>query len=410
MTVHWYPLPSRDDATGAATAAFRAAFGREPDGLWAAPGRVNLIGEHVDYQAGLCLPFALPQRTVVAIATRDDDLLRLRSAQLDGSGDTWEGRIGEIRPGSVPGWAGYGAGVPWALRADGFDVPGADVLVDGSVPLGAGLSSSAALECALALALDDVAGLGLATSDAGRARLAAACVRAENEIAGAPTGGMDQAAALRCRAGHALLLDCRDFGATQVPFDLAGAGLELLVTDTRAHHALVDGRYGSRRDTCARAAASLGVTTLREIPGKTLDSALAVVRDAALDAVLADELCRCVRHVVTEIDRVTAVATLLREGRLREIGPLLDASHRSLRDDYQVSCAELDVACEATLAAGALGARMTGGGFGGSAIALVEAADTQTVAKAVADAFAARGWDHPIFLRAVPDTAGERLR
>jgi galactokinase len=400
----WYPLPVPALAAARATAAFHEAYGRDPDGLWAAPGRVNVVGEHVDYQAGLCLPFALPQRTVVAVAARDDDLLRLRSVQCGGSGDGWKGRISEVRPGSVPGWAGYGAGVPWAMRADGLDVPGVDALVDGAVPLGAGLSSSAALECAMALALDAVAGLGLSATDTGRARLAAACVRAENEIAGAPTGGMDQASSLRCRAGHALLLDCRDFGVTHLPFDLAGAGLELLVVDTRAHHVLVDGQYGSRRDSCARACALLGVASLREVPPSDLDAALATLRAGG-----GEELCRYTRHVVTEIERVRAVAGLLGTHRPREIGPLLDSSHRSLRDDYRISCPELDTACEAALAAGALGARMTGGGFGGSAVALTDSAAVAGVASAVARAFAARGWDPPAFLHAVPSAGGERI-
>ena len=412
----WYPQASAGAdgaaaagaAAGAAArtaAAFRAAFGREPDGVWAAPGRVNLIGEHVDYQAGWCLPFALAQRTVVAVGARDDDRLRLRSAQRP-DGDGWTGRIADVGPGRVEGWAGYAAGVPWALRAEGFTVPGVDALFDGAVPLGAGLSSSAALECALALAVDDLAGLGLAADDAGRARLAAACVRAENEIAGAPTGGMDQAAALRCRPGHALLLDCRDFSATQVPFDPAADGLAVLVIDTRAHHALVDGRYGSRREACARACELLGVATLRDVAPADLDAALARITAAAGDPGSGDELRRRVRHVVGEIDRVRRLAALLAEGRLRDTGPLLDASHASLRDDYQVSCDELDVACEAALAAGALGARMTGGGFGGSAIALVEAGAVVATAAAVTAAFASRGFSAPAFLPAVPSAAG----
>lgn len=414
----WYPLPAPDDAARLAVQDFRTAFGRAPDGVWTAPGRVNVIGEHVDYQAGLCLPFALPHRTVVALAARDDDVVRLRSRQRRGGDGDWTGRIQDLGPGRVRSWAAYAAGVVWALREDGFEVPGVDALIDSSVPLGAGLSSSAALECAVALALDDVAGLGLAADDEGRARLAAACVRAENEIAGAPTGGMDQAAALRCRAGHALLLDCRDFTVTQVPFDLAAGGLELLVIDTRAHHALVDGKYGSRRDACARACELLGVGTLREIAPADLDATLErlwAAGNAGNAAGAADggasgpELERRVRHVVTEIERVSAVAGLLERGRLREIGPLLDASHRSLRDDYEVSCAELDVACAAAREAGALGARMTGGGFGGSAIALVEPSLVEPVAGAVAAAFAGRGWTAPSFLRAVPAAPGGRI-
>ncbi len=216
-----------------------------------------------------------------------------------------------------------------------------DLLVDGQVPLGAGLSSSAALECAVAVALDDVAGLGLGRDDGGRLRLARACMRAENEIAGAPTGGMDQSAALRCRDGHALVLDCRDLSARHLPFDPVGQGLEVLVMDTRAHHALVDGQYGSRRDACAKAARLLGVHRLGEVPPADLPRLLSQLPD--------EELRRRVRHVVTEVARVAEVVRLLGAGRVREVGPLLDASHASLRLDFEVSCEELDVACAAAL-------------------------------------------------------------
>jgi galactokinase len=408
---HWYP-PQPEDAAGRAAAAFERIYGYVPDGVWAAPGRVNLIGEHVDYQGGLCLPFALPQRTLVAVAARGDGILRVRSAQ---DTEPWEGALDEVAPGSVTGWAGYVAGVPWALRALGYEVPGLDAVVEGYVPVGAGLSSSAALECAVAVALDDLAGLGLSADDRGRARLAAACVRAENEIAGAPTGGMDQAASLRSRPGHVLLLDCRDFRARPVPLDMAGAGLELLVMDTRAHHALVDGRYGSRRTECEEAARVLGVRFLADVSAYDLDAAVARLP--------AGELRGRVRHVVGEIDRVRRVAGLLDAGRLAsgvpaaagkvpggveelggaaELGALLDASHASLRDDFEVSCAELDLACDQARTAGALGARMTGGGFGGSAIALVRTGAADAVAGSVAAAFARASMAPPAFLTAVP--------
>ncbi len=416
LSPRWYPTP--DDAGPAAEAAdaFRAAYGRDPAGVWAAPGRVNVIGEHVDYNGGLCLPFALPVRTYAAVALRDDDVVRVRSTQLpggeDGSGDPdggWQGSLAQVAPGTVDGWAGYAVGVPWALQQEGFGVGGLDAVIDGRVPSGAGLSSSAALECAVAVAVDELSGLGLGADDAGRAELAAACVRAENEIAGAPTGGMDQAASLRARAGGALLLDCRDFSVEHVPLDLAAARLELLVMDTRAHHTLVDGQYGSRREACETATRLLGVTALREIVPDALGAASDRVRALVDDPEQADEAVRRLRHVVTEIERVRRAAELLRAGRVRDLGPLLDASHTSLRDDYEVSCAELDVACETARAAGALGARMTGGGFGGAAIALVDADRTDAVAASVAEAFAVKGFDHPAFLRAVPAAAAERV-
>jgi galactokinase len=381
------------------TELFRHRFDAEPDGVWAAPGRVNVIGEHVDYNGGRCLPFALPQRTFVALAATDDDRVELHSDQADRD---WSGPLAEVRPGSVGPWAGYAVGVPWALRQAGFAAPGFRAAIISQVPLGAGLSSSAALECAVAVALDQLAGLGLSADDAGRSRLAAACVQAENEIAGAPTGGLDQAASLRCAAGQGLLLDCRDFSASLVPLDLTGAGLDLLVMDTRAHHALVDGRYGSRRQDCEAAAAALGLSCLGELPVADLPAALARLTD--------DEQRRRVRHVVTEIDRVDSVAAVLRDGSPAAIGPLLDASHASLRDDYEVSCAELDLAVQVAGEAGALGARMTGGGFGGSAIALVGTGLAGRVAVAVAEAFGRAGFVPPAFLTAVASGPAGRLR
>lgn len=404
--MHWYPRSEPAELARAVTAGFRDRFGRAPDGVWAAPGRVNVIGEHVDYNAGLCLPFGLQHRTVVALATRDDGVLRLRSVQLRNG---WNGRLDEIRPGSVRGWAGYAAGVPWALQAEGWVVPGFDALVDSQVPVGSGLSSSAALEAAVALALDEVVGLGLASSDAGRARLAAVCVRAENEVAGAPTGGLDQAAVLRTRSGHALLIDCRDFTVSPIPFDLAAEGLRLLVMDTRVHHALTDGRYGSRRQSCTHAARVLGVPSLREVRPDDLLPARERLAAVVTEAEHAGELYRRVRHVVSEIARVGDVLDLARAGRLRALGPMLDASHASLRDDFEVSCPELDLACRTAREAGALGARMVGGGFGGSAIALVPADVVLDVAVAVAAALPMAGFGDPAFLTAVPAGPGSRV-
>ncbi|MDQ3761066.1 MAG: galactokinase [Actinomycetota bacterium] len=371
--------------SSALRAAFRAAFGRDPDGLWAAPGRLNLIGEHVDYAAGLCLPLALPRRTVVAVAIRDDGRLRLRS--LHRNAQPWDGSFDVVGPGHPPGWAAYPAGVVWAL---GHPVGGLDLLVGESVPPGAGLASSAALECAVALAVDTLSGLGLATSSAGRVMLAAACRRAENEVVGVPTGGMDQIASLCCTAGHALLLDCRDQTVRQVPLDLVAAGLAVLVVDTRTPHLIADGQYATRRRSAEQAAAVLGVPSLREAQREQVDS-------------LTDPLLRRrARHVVSEIARVQTVVTLLESGRVRDIGPLLNASHASLRDDLEVSSPELDCVVDAARAAGALGARMTGGGFGGSALVLVERSATAAVAHAVVSAAVRHGHPEPTLREALP--------
>lgn len=413
-SAEWLPAWSRAEGAGRARAAFEDYFGTEPDGVWSAPGRINLIGEHVDYNGGLCMPMALPHRTFVAFSRRDDDRVRLVSAQEPGA-PAWTASLDEVGPvgtdGAVSGWGAYVAGVAWALREAGHAVTGFDAAVDSCVPYGAGLSSSAALEASVAVALDDQLRLGLGGDDDGRAELAALCIRAENEIAGALTGGMDQTAVLRCREGQALELDCRDGSVRQIPFgseSRAAAGgapddlhaLEILVIDTRAPHQLVDGQYAERRTTCERAAQELGVATLREIAPADLADALAGLGD--------DVTRRRVRHVVTEIERTREVARLLDAGLVSEIGPVLVAGHASLRDDYEVSCPELDVAVASALRAGALGARMVGGGFGGSAIALVHADRAEAVAQAVVGAYVEHDFRAPAFLLAVPSAPAGR--
>ena len=396
-------VPAADPAEHLATvtSAFRAATGHEADGVWAAPGRVNLVGEHLDYNGGPVLPFAIEHRGLLAAGRRDDGRWRLVSRQDD---MVWQGGPDDLLPGTVPGWAGYAAGVVWALRQAGHDVPGLDLVVDGRVPVGAGLSSSASLTSGVAVAVAGLLGLPGAdlADEPGRRMLAQACVRAENEFAGAPTGGMDQAVVLRAHAGHALLLDCTSFDAEHVPLPLGGgAPVELLVVDTRAHHSHADGRYGGRRAACETAARQLGVPRLADI---TLDGL-----DEATDSLHDEELRRVLRHVVTETERVHRVAALLREGRLDATGPHLLASHDSMRDDFRISVPELDLVVTSAVAAGALGARMTGGGFGGSAVVLCPAGTAQEVGRAVHEAFVGAGFARPGLLPATASVGASRV-
>jgi galactokinase len=376
-----------------AAAELATTWSVEPDGVWAAPGRVNLIGEHVDYNGGRCLPMALTRVTAAAVRRRDDG--RVRMSSDDPEAAPFEGTITDLGPGSVDGWAAYVAGTLWALREAGIEVPGMDVAVASDVPLGAGLSSSAALECAVALAAAELAGR---TDDpALRHLVVRAAIRAENEVVGAGTGGMDQTVAMLAEEGAALLIDTRDFSTTPVQLGLAEAGLVLVVIDTRVTHTLADGQYGQRRHDCEQAARELGLTHLGEATAADVER----LTDPRLQA--------RARHVVGEIARVDRVVELVAAGRVAEIGPLLDASHASLRDDYEVSAVELDTVVAAATAAGALGARMTGGGFGGSAIALVPEVAVTEVERAVVNACAQRGLTTPATLVVTSGAAARRL-
>jgi galactokinase len=391
------PAGDPDEIAARLVDTFESRFGRAPIGCFAAPGRVNLIGEHLDYNDGLCLPMALPHATYAALDARPDTAVTITSMQEEG---TWEGDVAKLGPGDVEGWPTYVAGVVWALQQDGIEVPGLDILVDSRVPVGAGLSSSAALECSVALGVCAVAGVEV--DDGIRRRLILACMRAEAEVAGAPTGGMDQTIALLGRAESALLLDCRDGSTEQVPWNPAAHGLELLVVDTRAEHSLNDGGYAARRSDCEEAARRLGVGSLREV--ENTDEALDQLADGEPDG---ERLHRRVRHVFTEMARIRHVVQLLRSEDYGSLGEAFTASHASLRDDYEVSAPELDAVVDTALASGAVGARMTGGGFGGSAIALVPADSVDEVSEAVATRFADSGWPAPGFLLARP-SAGAR--
>ncbi|WP_422389407.1 galactokinase [Actinomadura luteofluorescens] len=380
--------------TGALSEGFAEAFGRAPEGVWHAPGRVNLIGEHTDYNDGFVLPFALPLGVSVAAARRDDGVVEVRSLQA-ATAVTAPVDGGTVASENWPAdreWAAYPVGVARVLREHGTG--GASLLIDSDLPQGAGLSSSAALECATALALCDLYGVEI-----DRPALARLAQRAENEQVGMPCGLMDQSASLLCAPGRALMLDCRSGLSSQVPFDPAASGMVLLVVDTRASHALTGGDYGRRRAECEEAASLLGVSALRDV--KDLAAALGALRDPVLR--------RRVQHVVTENHRVEAAVGLLRAGALPELGAMLNASHLSLRDQFEVSWPEADATVDAAVRAGARGGRMVGGGFGGSAIVLTPAARAATVRDAITAAYARRGWTPPEFLEAPPSEGAHRV-
>ncbi|WP_327086313.1 galactokinase [Nonomuraea sp. NBC_01738] len=365
--------------------AFRAAFGADPQTVWRAPGRVNLIGEHTDYNDGFVLPFAVPWGVTAAVSARSDGLVRVLSEQAGDEPVTLE-RLDDAK-----GWARYPVGVLAVLgdRVGG----GADIALTGDVPQGAGLSSSAALEVAVATALNELYHLDMTPME-----LALASQKAENNFVGMPCGIMDQAASALSKEGHALFLDCRSLGFRHVPLDLASRGLQILIIDTRAHHELADGEYAKRRAECESAARTLGVASLRDVEDLA----------AALGRLTGDERKRTM-HVVTENHRVEAVIGLLRAGAVPEIGALLNASHLSLRDQFEVTVPELDVAVESAVRGGARGARMTGGGFGGSVIALVADDRVDQVKASVSAAYAERGWTEPRFLPAVAAAGAHRV-
>jgi galactokinase len=375
----------------AAAAWFGECYGAEPDGVWHAPGRANLIGEHTDYNDGFVLPFALAQGVRVAGSRREDGLLELCSQQAPGR--VIRADTGSLAPGLVGGWAAYPAGVAWALREAGHAVDGARLAFDSDLPEGAGLSSSAAIECATAIALTGLYGIDVPPGE-----LARLAQHAENDFVGVPCGIMDQSASMLCQRGHALLLDCRSLAASQVPFDVTAAGLDLLVLDTKVRHELGDSGYTDRRRACELAAKLLGVPALRDVTDV-----------AELDRLDDEVLRRRARHVVTDDQRVGEVAALLRAGAAAEVGPLLTRSHASLRDDFEISWPEADVTVEVALAAGALGARMMGGGFGGSVIALGPAGRTAEILGAITAEFSRRGWTAPGVISAIPADGAHRL-
>jgi galactokinase len=368
---------------------FLQTFGAEPDLIAAAPGRVNLIGEHIDYSEGLVLPFAIKDRTFVAVRKRDDSTVRIASVQRRNKIVTVD--IADVKPGVKGEWERYALGVLWSMGVKS----GVDLMIDGHVPLGAGLSSSAALECSVATAINHLFDMGFNLE-----QLARLTQKAENQYVGVPCGIMDQSVSLMATQGFALLLDCRDLSTRNIPFDVASHGLELLIIDTQAHHALTDGGYAERRASCESVAAKLSVKSMRELTMSQLES--------SRDQITETEYVRA-RHAVTEMKRVLDCVAALSVGDFVKVGQLINESHISLRDDYTVSCPELDTAVEAALAAGAMGSRMVGGGFGGSAIALIEASKTTQTIKAVETAFAEKKFKAPRFFTSLPSQGAELL-
>ena len=388
--------PESAELVEQAMALFAEEFGAdagEPDGAWWAPGRVNIIGEHTDYNGGYVLPIALPTGTVAVARRRDDDLIRLAS----------EGQRVEIRLGDIQrhadlsdgdaglGWAAYAAGVGWAAAQDGLTVPGIDIAFCANVPRGAGLSSSASLSCSTASAWNELAGWGLDQPDIARLGRVA-----ENEIAGAPTGTMDQMASVLCAEHHALQLNTLTNEVTQVPFNLDDAGLVLLVVNSNAPHELVDGAYGERRRSCEEAADLLGIQRghlCSDIDGRDVDAV-----DARL-ASLPDVPRKRARHVICDSARVRQVAALFDGGvtveKAAAVGELMNASHAGMRDDFEITVPAVDTLQQALLDGGAYGARMTGGGFGGCVIALVDADKVDVAVTSAVDAAARGGFNTP---------------
>ena len=368
---------------------FLETFGAEPDLVAAAPGRVNLIGEHIDYSDGFVLPFAIKDRTLVAARKRNDSTVRIASAQRRNKIVTVD--INQVKPGLKGEWERYALGVLWAMGIK----EGVDLLIDGNVPLGAGLSSSAALECSVATAMNHLFDLGFNLEE-----LARLTQKAENQYVGVPCGIMDQSVSLMATQGSALLLDCRDLSTKNISFDVASNGLELLIIDTQAHHALTDGGYAERRASCESVVVKLGITSLRELSMEQLENSRALLTET--------EFVRA-RHAVTEMKRVLECVDALSNSDFEKVGHLINQSHTSLRDDYTVSCPELDTAVEAALSAGALGSRMVGGGFGGSAIALIQASKTKETIKLIEKAFSNKGFKAPRFFASLPSQGAELL-
>jgi len=370
------------------TKEFSKLFGHDPEVTAVAPGRVNLLGEHVDFLDGFVLPFAIKDVTTAAIARNNKNSIRIASTQR--SETIYEVPLADLEPLTGEPWTRYPIGVIWTLGVK----EGLDILIDGKVPLGAGLSSSAALECAVGVALNSLFNLGLTLPE-----LALATQKAENVYVGMPCGIMDQSVSLMAIEGQALLLDCRDLATEQIPFDIAPHDLDLLVIDTQVHHALVDGGYAERRASCEKAVEVLGIPSLREISVEDF-----VAQKSKMDATTYIRAF----HAVTEMRRVLDGVKALKAQDFKTFGELITACHVSLRDNYTISCPELDVAVDTALKFGSLGSRLIGGGYGGSAISLNKKGDTEKIKEEIAKVFAANNFKAPRFFTSLP-SSGARL-
>ena len=373
---------------------FITRFGFEPAGVWSAPGRVNLIGEHTDYNQGFVLPVAIDRVTCAAVALRGDNQMRVASTF---DGEVHQIALSEISNNRSLGWAAYPFGVAYAIQklAEKDFGTGFDIFIDSNVPVGAGLSSSAALESAVALAINELWNAGLT-----KRQLARAGQIGENEIVGAPTGIMDQTASIFGSFDHAVFLDCRSLESETVRLGCSETGLEILVIDTKVAHRLSDGGYAARREDCERGAELMGVASLRDLGEADLDRA-----QQSLD----DQTFRRVRHIITENARVLQTVSMLKSKGISAIGRLMLQSHASMRDDFEISVEELDLAVEVAMQNGAIGARMTGGGFGGAAIAVVPVELAEQLKTHILTAFADRGYLEPEIFAVAAANGAQRV-
>lgn len=405
VSPRWLQTRTEEQGTADVQSLFQQVYGYQSAGVWSAPGRVNLIGEHVDYADGISLPFALSQRTYVAAAKNNDGVYRVASRYGDPAEIVHvEIPVSEVGPNNPANWAGYAVGAIWAATEAGLmPAGGLNLAIESDVPVGAGLSSSAALECSAVLAAFDLNG-SAPLDDAVRSGLMRASIRAENEVVGASTGGLDQRISLFGQAGHALAIDFAEDSATLVPFDIAARGLAILIMNTNAPHRLNDGQYAARRAVIDGVTADLGVSSLRYAKDAEADSA----RWAQANGQAPQQVAARVRHVVSEIARTAEAIQQISGGDVEAFGRSMQGSHASLRDDYEVTVPELDTAVDMAMEQGALGARMTGGGFGGSAIALLREDRVEATAQAVAEAFAKKGFNEPEFVVALPSDGAHR--